>query len=85
MDQTTEPRRITPLRPPVSLIPGMLSAFLPAGMPFAAQVGQWSLLFAGAVAVAPLVVLPLAAMMLKRRNEGRLPAWLETRIAAWPP
>jgi len=30
------------------------------------------------------IFLPLTAMVLKRPNEGSLPAWLETRIASWP-
>ena len=30
------------------------------------------------------IFLPLTAMVLKRPNEGELPAWLETRITSWP-
>jgi hypothetical protein len=29
--------------------------------------------------------LPCTLMILRRRNEGELPAWLERRIAGWPP
>jgi len=31
-----------------------------------------------------LVYLPLTVMVLRRPNEGAIPAWLEARIAAWP-
>jgi hypothetical protein len=29
------------------------------------------------------ILLPLTTMVLKHRNEGFLPAWLEARITAW--
>jgi hypothetical protein len=31
-----------------------------------------------------LLYIPLTLMVLTRPNEGRIPAWLERRIARWP-
>ncbi|PYP77273.1 MAG: hypothetical protein DMD35_15685 [Gemmatimonadetes bacterium] len=31
-----------------------------------------------------LLFLPATIMVMRRPNEGSLPAWLEARIAAWP-
>ena len=34
--------------------------------------------------IIPLIYLPVTLMILRRPNEGAVPAWLERRVAAWP-
>jgi hypothetical protein len=44
--------------------------------PFAMASGRLSTL---------LIYVPLTAMVLRRPNQGTLPAWLDRRVALWPP